>query len=135
MIDIKPGSDPNCLNNDGHGVIPVAILGSEGFDVAQIDPATIVLEGLAVKAVGKSNKLLAHIEDVNDDGYDDLVVQIEDTDQVFETGDGVATLTGNLYEGTPIEGTDSICIVPGGSGKSIAPGAESSTWGKIKKQK
>jgi hypothetical protein len=27
-IDIKPGSDPNCFNINGHGVIPVAILGS-----------------------------------------------------------------------------------------------------------
>jgi hypothetical protein len=26
-IDIKPGSYPNCFNNDGNGVIPVAILG------------------------------------------------------------------------------------------------------------
>ena len=31
-IDIKPGSDPNCFNNDGHGVIPVAILSSTDFD-------------------------------------------------------------------------------------------------------
>ena len=30
-IDIKPGSDPNCFNNNGHGVIPVAILSSNNF--------------------------------------------------------------------------------------------------------
>ena len=34
-IDIKPGSDPNCFNNNGNGVIPVAILGSASFDVAE----------------------------------------------------------------------------------------------------
>ncbi len=28
--------------------------------------------------MGKSNKLLAHIEDVSGDGFDDLVVQIEE---------------------------------------------------------
>jgi hypothetical protein len=50
-------------------VIPVAILGSTDFDVSQIDPGTVTLEGLAIRAVGKSNKLLAHIEDVNDDGF------------------------------------------------------------------
>jgi hypothetical protein len=111
-VDIKPGSDPNCFNSDGHGVIPVAILGSTDFDVSQIDPATVTLEDLAIRAVGKSNKLLAHIEDVNDDGFDDLVVQIEDVDGAFQPGEGSATVTGNLYDGTPIEGSDSICIRP-----------------------
>lgn len=114
-IDIKPGSDPNCFNNNGHGVIPVAILGSADFDVSQIDPGTVALEGLAIRAVGKSNKLLAHIEDVNGDGIDDLVVQIEDTDGAFVNGNGTAAVTGNLkaeFEGIPFEGTDSICIRP-----------------------
>jgi hypothetical protein len=111
-IDIKPGSYPNCFNSDGHGVIPVAILGSTDFDVSQIDPGTVTLEDLAIRAVGKSNKLLAHIEDVNDDGFDDLVVQIEDVDGAFQPGEGSATVTGELFDGTPIEGSDSICIRP-----------------------
>lgn len=114
-IDIKPGSDPNCFNNNGNGVIPVAILGSISFDVTQIDPETVKLEGLVIKAVGKSNKLLASVEDVNGDGYDDLVVKIEDIDGTFSSGDGTAILTGNLYpeyDGTAIEGTDAICVVP-----------------------
>ena len=109
-IDIKPGSDPNCFNNDGHGVIPVAILGSADFDVNEIDPSTVQLEGLDVRAVGKSNKFLARIEDSNLDGFDDLVVQIEDQDGTFSLGDATATVTGSLLDGTPIEGTDSICI-------------------------
>ena len=119
-IDIKPGSDPNCFNNDGHGVIPVAILSDcvdgcvpgGGFDATQVDPATVKMESLAVRVVGKSDKLQAHIEDVNNDGCDDLVVQIEDQDGVFENGETEATITGNLYDGTAIEGTDTICIVP-----------------------
>jgi hypothetical protein len=114
-IDIKPGSYPNCFNNDGHGVIPVAILGSADFGVIDIDPGTVQLEDMTVRAVGKSNKLLASIEDVNADGFDDLVVKIEDTDGTFASGDGTATVTGNLraeFGGWPIEGTDDICIVP-----------------------
>jgi len=111
-IDIKPGSDPNCFNNDGHGVIPVAILGSVDFDVNTIDTGSVMLEGLAVKAVGKSNKLLAHYEDVNGDGYNDLVVQIEDDDLVFEEGDTTATVSGSLNDGMPFQGSDTICIVP-----------------------
>ena len=66
-----------------------------------------------MKAAGKSNKLLASMEDVNGDGHIDLVVKIEDQDGVFTQGSGIATLTGNLlpaFGGTAIEGTDTICI-------------------------
>ena len=111
-IDIKPGSYPNAINNDGNGVIPVAILGNADFDVTLIAPEKVALEGMAVKAVGKANKFLSHYEDVNGDGFDDLVVQIEDADGVFTEGTTEAILTGELYEGTPIEGSDEITIVP-----------------------
>lgn len=114
-IDIKPGSDPNCFNNNDKGVIPVAILGGANFDATKVDDSTVKLEGLAVKAVGKKGNLLSHIEDVNADGLSDLVVQIQDQDNTFQEGTTTATLTGKLkaeFGGTPIEGTDSICIVP-----------------------
>jgi hypothetical protein len=100
------------FNNDGHGVIPVAILGSGTFDLTQVDASTVALEGLAIGARGKANKLLAHLEDVNGDGLLDLVVQIEDVDGAFTSGDGWATLTGSLLDGTSFQGMDEICIVP-----------------------
>jgi hypothetical protein len=96
-------------------VIPVAILGSADFDVTQVDASTVALEGLEVAARGKADRLLSHIEDVNGDGFDDFVVQIEDLDGTFTSGTGTATLTGNLlpeFDGTPIQGTDHICVVP-----------------------
>jgi hypothetical protein len=111
-IDIKPGSDPNCINNDGNGVIPVAILGSADFDVTTVDVASVALAGMSVRVAGKSDKYQAHIDDVNGDGFDDLVCQIEDFDGVLDEGADTAVLTGNLLDGTPIVGTDTICIVP-----------------------
>ena len=110
-IDIKPGSLPNCFNNDGNGVIPVAILGGVDFDASQVDPMTVGLDGLGVRVVGKGNTQ-AHIEDINLDGYSDLVLQLEDVDGTFIEGDSVATLTGETIDGTSIQGLDSICIVP-----------------------
>ena len=108
-IDIKPGSDPNCFNSDGHGVIPVAILGSETFDVMQIDTTEpISLDGQLTKIKGNGDPQVA-FEDVNDDGYQDMVVKIIDDDE-YELGEESATLTGKLLDGTDIEGTDSICI-------------------------
>ena len=115
FIDIKPGSDPNCFNNNGTGVIPVAILGSSDFDVLQVDAATVQLASLQVKAVGKSNKLLASYEDVNGDGFLDMVAKIEDEDGVFEIGEVDAILTGSLlldFNSMPFKGSDAICVVP-----------------------
>ncbi len=109
-IDIKPGSDPNCFNNDGHGVIPVAILGSETFGVSQIIPDSIELAGMTLKTVGKAGKYMYHYEDVDGDGLEDLVVQIQDQDGVFEPGIGEAQITGLLLDGRNFQGTDFICI-------------------------
>ena len=118
-IDIKPGSDPSCFNNDGRGTIPVAIPsrppapGDPGFDATQVDPASVGLAGLGVKVVGKSEKLLANIEDVNGDGLDNLVVKIQDADGAFEVGTGTAILSGQLFGesgGNRFAGLGDICI-------------------------
>ena len=111
-IDIKPGSYPNSFNNNGHGVIPVGILGTQYFDVTTIDAGSVSLEGMPIKAVGKNNKLLSHYEDINGDSIVDLVVKIEDINGTFTKGDTTATLTGTLNDGTLIKGQDSINIVP-----------------------
>lgn len=45
-LDIKPTSCPNPHNTKSGGVLPVAIMGTEDFDVSVVDPATILLEGV-----------------------------------------------------------------------------------------
>jgi hypothetical protein len=40
-IDIRPKPKTNRINPFSRGAIPIAILGSAGFDVAEIDPATL----------------------------------------------------------------------------------------------
>ena len=112
LIDIKPGSDPNCFNINGHGVIPVAILGSDTFDVRDVDVGTLIFGSLAVRVRGNKGALCG-FEDVNDDGLEDLVCQFEDDPGFWNpNGDGTATLGGALLDGTPFEGTDSICTRP-----------------------
>lgn len=111
-IDIKPGSDYNCLNNDGKGAIPVAILSSVNFNATQVDPSKVYLDGQAVRSAGKNGNTQAHTEDVNGDGLDDLMLQIEDINGTYEEGDTQAQLTGETFAGTPIRGADSLCIVP-----------------------
>ena len=111
-IDIKPRSDSNCFNQDEKGVIPVAILGSADLDVTQINIESLALQGLSVKMAGKSNNYLAHYNYLNGDDYLDLIVQFQDSDGWIASGNGYAAVTGELNDSTPIEGKDTICIVP-----------------------
>jgi hypothetical protein len=114
-IDIKPGSCPNPLNVKDKGVLPVAILGSEEFDVFNIDPASIRLEGVA--------PIRSSYEDVSTpvpDSYLDLTLKFEVQEIVAalgEVNDGEEyelTLTGELNNGMPIEGKDCILIISKG---------------------
>ena len=112
-IDIKPGSYPNAINLGAYGLIPVAIVSTMDFDATTVDPATVQLAGAGVDVRGKSDRFMAHEEDVNGDGLIDLVLQVatENLDQgSFQ--DGYAILTGTTYSGQSIEGTDEITIVP-----------------------
>lgn len=114
-IDIKPGSNPNAVNLGSEGVVPVAILSSPSFNAATVDPDTITLGGASVAVRGKTNKSMAHQEDVNGDGLPDLVCQVE-TENLdpgyLQTGEAI--LTGRTYDGHPVQGKDDIVIVPNG---------------------
>lgn len=112
-VDVKPEDENNTFNNDGSGVLPVAILGSAEFDVTTVDASTVTLQSLPVKLNGQGRPL-AHLEDVNGDGYVDLLLQISDEAVVFGPGESIATLEGELLDGTPIVGTDRVRIVPRG---------------------
>jgi len=119
-IDVKPGSDKNCLNMNGNGKIPVAVLGEQDFDVASIDQGSLSFAGLKVATKGK-DRAQCSIEDVSGDftdpegapdGHPDLVCHFLDNLDLWSPGEGEATLTGELTDGRLIEGTDTICLVP-----------------------
>ncbi len=109
-IDIKPGNDRNRVNLCAKHDLPVAILSSESFDAStEIDPITVSLAGAGVKLDKKGNPV-AKARDVNDDGLTDLVVKIVAQDLDLESGDIEAKLTGQTFDGTPIEGMGAIEI-------------------------
>lgn len=110
-IDVKPGAGDNCFNVNGHGVIPVAILGSDSIDVSSIDASSLSFGGLQLRIRGNNNPQCG-IEDANGDGYLDMVCQFEDDPSAWDDGVGEASLTGSLVDGTSIAGSDSICLVP-----------------------
>lgn len=119
-VDVKPGSFPNSMNINGNGVVPVAILGSSTFDVSQIDVSTLCFAGLEVRVRGNGQPQCS-IKDVSGDfsggpegapdGYPDLVCQFVDDPTLWDVNQGTAILTGNLLDGTPFQGSDSINVV------------------------
>ncbi|MCL9783475.1 hypothetical protein M9194_18775 [Vibrio sp. S4M6] len=111
-IDIKPGSDPNSINLCSNGSVPVAILGSDSFDVYEIDTNTLSLADAGVKMVGKKDKQLCSTEDVNGDGYNDLVCHYVTIDLASLDGTSTsAEVNGKLLDMTPFSGTDTVNIV------------------------
>jgi len=112
-IDIKPGSDPNSINLCSNGAVPVAILGSDTFDVSTVNTESLRFAGAGVKVVGKKDpRTLCSLEDVNGDSYLDVVCHFVMADIAAIDGEsGIAKVNGELLDGKPIEGTDSVNIV------------------------
>jgi hypothetical protein len=112
-IDIKPDSEPNPINLNARGVLPVAVFSSEDFDATQVDPATALLAGAPVAVTGGKNaKWMAHAEDVDGDGLLDLMLQFDNQElDPAQLQDGIAILTGATYDGEEIEGQNDIVLV------------------------
>jgi hypothetical protein len=115
-VDIKPESCPNPLNVGSTGVLPVAILGSEEFDVTEVEPGSIVVETGVVP-------LRWALEDVagpgcsGPDGYLDLNLKFKTQEIVLVLGpvsDGEVRplqLGGEMLDGTLIFGEDQVRII------------------------
>jgi hypothetical protein len=88
----------------------VAILTTEDFDAATVDPFTVALSGASVRVKGKSGNA-GSLEDVDGDGDLDLVVQVVN-EMTLEEGATMATFTARTYDGVLVTGSDEIRIVP-----------------------
>lgn len=135
-LDIKPGSCPNPLNvipfedppDDAKlkkgGILPLAILGTDEFDVYDIDISTVRFQGVA-PLKDSYEDVAAPLADGDEcdcteagpDGFTDLTLKFDKQDIVSTVGAGATgqivplTLTGLLMDGTPFEATDCVRII------------------------
>ena len=112
-IDIKPRSDPNSINPKSGGAVPVAILGSDTFDVTDVDVITLAFgpSGATPKHdLTDPTVYASHLEDVNGDGFTDLVSHYVQKETGLLSSDIEACITGQTTDGTAIEGCDSVRV-------------------------
>lgn len=119
-IDVKPGSDENAINPNSKGVTPVAVLQTDDFDPTSEDvryrfgaPDVVRNGGGARPAHG------GHVEDVDDDGRDDLVLHFPTDETGFDGDESEARLEWERTESGHhgLSGTDAVSIV--GSQRSV----------------
>jgi PKD repeat protein len=119
-IDIKPGSWPNSINLNGNGVVPVGVFGNldfPEFNVHDIETSTVLFGLTGFEAVPVHKGYCGHVEELNDDGIDDMVFHFREGElgiPVDTEGNAELTLfiTGQLNNGIYFEGTDIIRITP-----------------------
>ena len=114
VIDIKPWSYPNSINTKSMGVVPVAILGSDSFDVKDVDVTTLAFgpDGAApAHDLTDPAVYMDHLQDANGDGYTDLVSHYRQKETGIELGDYEACLTGEIFGVDGFVACDSVRVV------------------------
>ena len=95
------------------GTVPAAILSSADFAAPiEIDLESLRLIGAAVNLVGKADRPQCGSEDVNADGWADLVCHFVTAEVDLQPGDAAGVLLGRLLSGRQIRGEDTLRVVP-----------------------
>ena len=108
--------DPDTLNLQSEGKwVTTYIELPEGYDVSSINVSTVMLNDQVQAEIHPTE-----IGDYDDDSIVDLMVKFNSSavQEILEVGDEVEiTVTGELTDGTPFEGSDTIRVIDKGKGK------------------
>jgi len=131
-IDIKPGNDQNNINLKSKGVVPVAVLTTDDFDAKSkgvVPVAVLTTDDFDAGTVNPATAQFAgasperwKLEDVDDDGDDDLMFHFRTQELDLDQNSTEAVLTAELMvqmtirstaevSGGTISGSDEVRIV------------------------
>jgi hypothetical protein len=111
-IDIMPGEDPNTVKLvAAPRRLAVAILSTADFEAASVDPDTVTLAGAPVALLGNGSRMTT-IEDVNGDGYPDLVLHVMADEMAVAPQGEEVELRGRTYDGARVRGFDAVHFIP-----------------------
>ena len=108
------------INQSANGKLPVAILGTSVFDARQIDVATLRIGSSANDGVSVARRpngsFMSSIEDLNGDGFADLVVHLEraalEASSALSSPSTELLVRGRLVDGCrEVEGTDLVRVI------------------------
>jgi hypothetical protein len=114
-IDIKPGSDTNCINLKSRGVVPVAVLTTDDFNAGTLVPDYSIL-------FAGASSVHTTLRDVDEDGDMDMLFHFrtqklvelnEDSTEATLTATLTSTFTRSsaLTAGDVIQGTDKVKVM------------------------
>jgi len=107
-VDVKPGSYPNVINLKSKGLVPVALLGGPDFSVSAVDGGTV---GFGRMHEAGAAPIRFAFEDVNLDGFMDMVFKFEARATGLQPGDIEACLHGMLLSGEHFCGHDAVIVI------------------------
>ena len=110
-IEIKPGNENKEIPIKIERIFPIAILGSATLDITLVNPRTIRVTAADKKLVGRSDTRTCRREDVNQDGFEDLVCDIKTAAFRLEAGETILSLEAETYEREKLKAESKILIV------------------------
>jgi hypothetical protein len=110
-VDIKPGDSKNTLSLKNDKTIRVAVISSQDFDASTLVDTSPLTDAPSFGGSTPKVAVATSIENVNGDGFLDLVNKYNSGKLGFSVGDTTGCLTGTLTNGIPIKGCDAIRIV------------------------
>ncbi len=111
-IDVHPGRDDNRVSAGRRGLLPVAILGSDELDVAEVVHDSLRLGPGEAEPLSNRRWTWVFQMDVNGDQHDDLLAIFGVRASGIERGDESVCLVGETLDGGSIEGCDAIDTTP-----------------------
>ena len=110
-IEVKPGIKKLApLNPRAQGKVPVAIMGSAGFNVTDIKQKSLTFGSSGTEQ--SLSKCQKRVHDINKDGYADLLCHFENSIAAFKSGDIEGILKGDAQNGVKFEGRALIKVIP-----------------------